>query len=317
MAPDIIAMGEPMLEFNAAEPGSLRAVRSYEVGWGGDTSNFVVAASRLGGRVGMITRLGADEFGQVFLDLWRDEGVDASQVIVEPGAHTGIYFVSRRGTAHTFTYYRKDSAASHLAGQDLSRDYIAGAKVFHTSGITQAISNSACDAVFHAIEIARAAGVLVSYDPNVRLKLWEQGRARAIILETAGMADFVFPSLEDAQFITGLQDPQAIASQLLERGPRVVALKLGGEGVLLATAEGMQRIAPVAVEVVDSTGAGDTFDGAFVVAYLHGRSYLECARFANVAAALTTTGWGAVKPIPHQKEVEALLAHNAFSESGS
>jgi 2-dehydro-3-deoxygluconokinase len=307
MTPDVVSVGEPLLEFNATEAGPLREVRNYEVGWGGDTSNFAVAVSRLGGSVGYVCRLGADDFGQIFLDLWQAEGVDTTHVILEEGASTGIYFISRRGVTHSFTYYRKDSAASHLSPEDVPEEYIAGAKVFHTSGITQAISNSACDTVFHAIEVARDAGVLVSYDPNVRLKLWGLQRARAIILETISLVDFVLPSLDDARVITGLNDPEAIASQLLERGPQAVALKLGGEGVLLATSEGLQRFEPFEVDVVDTTGAGDAFDGAFVVAYLQGRPLPECARFANAAAALTTTSWGAVTPIPRKEEVEALL----------
>lgn len=307
MIPDIVALGEPMLEFNATESGSLREVRAYQVGWGGDTSNFCVAASRLGGKVGYLTRLGADDFGKIFLDLWQAEGIDASQVVIEPDGATGIYFISRRDKSHSFTYYRKDSAASHLAVNDLPREYITGAKIFHTSGITQAISNSACDATFAAIEMARAAGVRVSYDPNVRASLWSRARARALILETIPQADFVFPSLEDGEFITGSQNPEAIAEQLLERGAKTVALKLGAAGVLLATDQQIQHIAAMPVNVVDTTGAGDTFAGAFVTAYVQGRSPIECARFANAAAALTTTGWGAVNPIPRRAQVDALL----------
>lgn len=308
MTPDVISMGEPLLEFNATGAGSFREVRNYEVGWGGDTSNFAVAVSRLGGSVGYVCRLGDDDFGQIFLDLWQAEGVDTTHVIREEGASTGIYFISRRGVAHSFTYYRNDSGASHLSPEDAPEEYIAGAKVFHTSGITQAISNSACDAVFHAIDVARDAGVLVSYDPNVRLKLWGLRHVRAVMLETIGLADFVLPSLDDGRVITGLDDPEAIASQLLEWGPQAVALKMGNEGVLLAASGGLYRFGPFEADVVDTTGAGDAFDGAFVVAYLQGRSLPECARFANAAAALTTTGWGAVTPIPQRADVEALLA---------
>ncbi len=308
MSPDIIAIGEPLLELNAMTPGSLRDVRSYEVGYGGDTSNFCVAASRLGARVGYICRLGGDEFGQIFLDLWQAEGIDTTQVVIEPEAATGIYFISRRGGSHSFTYYRKDSAASHLSSKDLDKEYIAGARLLHTSGVTQAISNSALDATFDAIDIARAAGVLVSYDPNVRLKLWSASRARATILETLSRSDFAFPSLEDARFILGDLQPEALAGKLLDRGPRAVVLKLGGEGVLLATADGMERLQTLQVEVADTTGAGDTYDAAFVVEYLRGRSLIDCARFANAAAALTTTGWGAVSPIPDRYQVETLLA---------
>jgi len=307
MPPDVVSLGEPLLELNATEAGALHEVRSFEVGWGGDTSNFAIAVSRMGGSVGYICRLGADDFGQILLDLWLAEGIDTTHVTRDKDAPTGIYFISRRGETHSFTYYRKNSAASHMTPDDVPEEYIADAKVFHTSGISQAISNSACDAVFHAIKVARDAGVLVSYDPNVRLKLWGAQRARAIILETISLADFVLPSLEDSKLITGLRDPEAIATQLLERGPRAIALKLGGEGVLLATSNEFQYLEPFEVSFVDATGAGDAFDGAFIAAHLRGSPLPECVRFANAAAALTTTGWGAVAPIPQREDVEALI----------
>jgi 2-dehydro-3-deoxygluconokinase len=304
MAPEVVSLGEPLLEFNAVEPGLLREVSSYEVGWGGDTSNFAIAVARLGGSVGYVSRIGADDFGQIFIDLWEAEGVDTRYVVRDGSAPTGIYFVSRRGETHAFTYYRQGSAASGLQPEDVPEDYIASARVLHTSGITQAISTSAADAVFHAIDVARRAGVLVSYDPNVRLSLWGLGRARAIIRETIRLADFVLPSLEDARIITGSDNPEVIAAELLALGPRAVALKLGGEGVLLATQDSTERCLPIRVDVVDTTGAGDAFDGAFIVAYLRGEPLAQCVRFANAAAALSTRGWGAVAPIPDRAAVE-------------
>ncbi|MEA4908448.1 MAG: sugar kinase [Anaerolineaceae bacterium] len=307
MTPEVIAFGEPMLEFNAVEPGSLREVHGYHAGYGGDTSNFAIAASRMGSQVGYLCRLGDDDFGRNFLDLWQSEGIDTRHVVLEKGSVTGIYFVARTGSSHSFLYYRQDSAASHFSSRDIPEQYLRSARVFHSSGISQAISNSACDAVFHAIDVARQAGVLVSYDPNLRPRLWGVRRARAIILETIGLSDFVFPSLEDAQLLTGLEDPEAIADLLLARGPQMVALKLGSGGVLLATPQG-RRVFPVQpVEVTDTTGAGDTFAGAFVSCYLQGKSLEECAQWANAAASLTTTGWGAVNPIPGLGAVKKLL----------
>jgi 2-dehydro-3-deoxygluconokinase len=296
-----------MLEFNATEPGSLREVRKYEVGWGGDTSNFVVAVSRLGGSAGYICRLGDDDFGKILLDLWKAEGIDTAHVILDRRASSGIYFISRRGEAHSFTYYRSGSAASQFSVDDVPKPYLTQAKVFHTSGITQAISESACEAVFHALAIARDAGVLTSYDPNIRLKLWDRERARSTIIKTIRMADLVLPSLEDAQIITGLDDPKQIAAELTKLGPKVVAIKLGSDGALISTRDGLQWIEPFDVEVVDTTGAGDAFAGAFIVAYLEGLDTYECGRFANATAALTCTDIGAVKPIPTREQVEDLL----------
>ena len=314
MQPEIIAIGEPMLEFNATQEGSLAEVDKFSVGYGGDTSNFAIAASRLDGRVGYVTALGDDLFGERFLSLWEAEGIDTSQVRRNPEAPTGIYFISRKDKQHYFTYYRNTSAASRMTAAHLPRDYIRQGRVLHVSGISQAISLSACDAVFAAITTAREAGVSVSYDPNLRVKLWPLERARAIIHQTAAMADLMLPSYEDAIALTGLDSPEAIAKYYLDLGPKIVVLKLGADGALLATrgengdAVAMQRLDAFSVEPVDMTGAGDTFDGAFVVNWLRGMDLNDCVRFANAAGALTTTGLGAVTPIPRRAEVEKLLS---------
>ncbi|UCG39468.1 MAG: sugar kinase [bacterium] len=314
MAPEILAIGEPMLEFNATGEGSLSEAEHFTVGWGGDTSNFCIAASRAGGSVGYITRLGLDEFGDSFMRLWQGEGIDTSRVERDPEASTGIYFISRKGTEHFFTYYRKDSAASLMTPRFLEEDYIRGSRLLHVSGISQAISTSACDTVFAAVATAREAGVTVTYDPNLRLKLWPIHRARSVIERTISMSDVVFPSMDDTRTLTGLSEPEAAARYFLEMGPKVVVIKLGGEGALLATlGDGgsrpvLKRFPPFSVDSVDMAGAGDTFDGAFVVQYLRGRPLDECVRFANAAAALTTTGYGCVSPVPTRQQVEDLMA---------
>jgi 2-dehydro-3-deoxygluconokinase len=315
MVPDIISMGEPMLEFNATEEGSLSEVGQFKVGYGGDTSNFAVAASRLGASVGYITRLGDDEFGERFLKLWQKEGIDTSQVVCDKDAPTGIYFISRKADEHFFTYFRKNSAASRMDPGNLPLDYIRQAKLFHVSGISQGISSSACDAVFASMKAAKDAGVTVSYDPNLRVKLWPLERAKAIIHQSISMADIVLPSLEDAVALTGMRDEKEIVRYYLSLGPKVVVLKLGAEGALLAvneTVDGVailksQRFLSHKVNSVDMTGAGDTFDGAFAVGYLADWSLEKCIKFANAAAAMSTTGLGAVEPIPTANEVEAFL----------
>jgi 2-dehydro-3-deoxygluconokinase len=313
MPVDIVAIGEPMLEFNATDEGSLSEVGRFVAGWGGDTSNFSIAAARLGGKVGYVTRLGHDEFGESFLRLWRQEGIDTSQVMLDPGAFTGIYFISRKEKAHFFTYLRKGSAASQMTPEHLPETYIKEAKVLHVSGISQGISASACDTIFAAIEIAKQNRVIVSYDPNFRPKLWSLGRARAVIHESMRICDLVFPSLEEARLLTGLENPEEIARFYLAMGPRAVVLKMGQDGVLLATPESpggaavIRRYPSFPVASVDMSGAGDTFDGAFVVGFLAGWPLEKCARFANAAAALTTTGLGCVSPVPRREAVEALM----------
>jgi len=157
--------------------------------------------------------------------------------------------------------------------------------------ISQAISTSACDAAFRAMEIARAAGVRISYDTNLRLRLWPASRAAAVIHAAIAMADIALPSLEDATALTGLKNPYAICDFYLRLTPLVV-LKCGAEGAILATREARHRLPAHKVAAVDATGAGDCFAGNFLARLLAGDAPLDAARYANAAAALSTTGYG-------------------------
>ena len=174
---------------------------------------------------------------------------------------------------------------------DLPRAYIAGAKMLHVSGISQAISASAADAVFAAIDIVQKAGGTVAYDTNLRLKLWPLARARAVTHEAMRQCDIALPGLDDARLLTGLSEADAIADFYLGLGAKVVALTLGRDGCLIATAHERRRIASIEVEAVDATGAGDTFDGAFLAEYLATGDAFSAGRFACVAAALSTRGF--------------------------
>ncbi len=308
MQPQIVALGEPMLEFNAETRGRLKDVSTFTRGWGGDTSNFAVAVARLGGSVGYVCKVGDDEFGKSFLEVWRREGVDTSRVIVEENGFTGIYFISiREEGAHDFTYYRRDSPASHFSIANLDPSYVAGAKLFHTSGISQAISQSSRETVFQAIEIAKRSGVLVTYDPNLRLKLWPINTARSIIMYTFELADVVFPSMEDVRILLGSVSPKAAARRILKRGPQIVVIKLGADGCLVMTRDRVVRSPGFRVAPVDTTGAGDAFDGAFAVGLLEGRTLEETAEFANAVGALTTLGKGAVAPLPRRTQVDEFI----------
>lgn len=304
---DILCIGEPLGEFNATrgEAGAFR------FGHGGDTSNCAVAAARQGARVAYAGALGDDAAGRSFRELWAREGVDDSAVSTHASAPTGLYFVDHGPRGHVFSYARAGSAASLYGPRDLPSALIARAKVVQASGISQAISASACDAVFEAFDQARAAGALTAYDTNLRLKLWPLARARAIIQAACAMADIVLPGQDDAALLTGLDDPDAIVDLYLRLGAKVVALTLGAEGSLVATPERRERLAPIRIEAIDATGAGDCYDGAFLAEYVRTGDAFAAGAYANVAAALSTQGFGAVAPLPRRAEVEARMAQEA------
>jgi 2-dehydro-3-deoxygluconokinase len=297
---DILAYGEPMVEFNQTGEG---AGRVYLQGFGGDSSNFAIAAARQGARAGYFSALGDDNHGRMLRALWDEEGVDHASVKTDADAFTAIYFVTHGVRGHEFHFYRSGSAASRLLPADVPRERIAAAKVLHLSGISLAISPGACDTGYAAIHAARDAGVKVSFDTNLRLKLWTIDRARAVMTDVMRLADICLPSYDDVLAITGIAEPDALVDHCLEVGAKIVALKLGDRGAIVADAKERHRIAPFPCTPVDATGAGDTFGGAFVARLIAGDTLHRAGRYAAAAAALSTQGYGAVEPIPRAAQV--------------
>ena len=302
--PALVGLGEPMIEFNRPRVGD---GRTWLQDFGGDTSNAIIGAARQGADAGYLTSLGRDWMGDAFLELWLTEGVDTSGVRRHPAAPTGVYFVTHSDHGHTFDFLRKGSAASLMRPADLARPYIAAARILHLSAISQAIGADALDTCAAAIEVARAAGVRVSYDTNLRLRLWDLAVARRTIEKTMARVDIALPSLDDSRQLTGIESPDAIVDYYLGMGPAVVALKMGRDGALVADRNRRIRVQGLPVTAVDATGAGDTFDGAFLACLLAGEELEAAARYANAAAALSTEGYGAVAPIPLRSAVEAAL----------
>ena len=301
---DLVALGEPLLEFNQTHAGG----DQYLQGFGGDTSNCVIAAARLGAATAYVTRLGDDAFGRKFLALWQRERVDATGVAIDAEASTGIYFVSHGGGGHEFSYLRAGSAASRMRPADLPHAVIGSTRVLHVSGISQAISASACDTVFAAIDSARKAGARISFDSNLRPKLWPVQRARAVIVATMALCDWFLPSLDEAMQLSGIDQPEAILDWCHAQGAPIVVLKMGRDGAWVSTGALREHIPGIRVDAIDATGAGDCFDGAFAARIVAGDTPPVAACYANAAAALATTGYGAVAPLPRHADVTALLA---------
>jgi 2-dehydro-3-deoxygluconokinase len=301
MTPDILCLGEPLVEFNQQRDGR------YLPGYGGDTSNAAIAAARQGAQVGYITQVGADSFGRNFLELWSAEGVDASGVAQCADANTGIYFVTHGPDGHEFSYFRAGSAASRMTPASLPAGALENCQILHVSGISQAISNSAADTVFAAIDRVKSAGGRISYDTNLRLSLWPLDRARAVIHAAVAQSDIALPGLDDASLLTGLSDPEDIVDFYLGIGAGIVALTLGADGTLVATSDERQMIPAKRVQLVDATGAGDTFDGAFLARLVAGDDPFQAACYANAAAGLAVQGYGAVAPMPREADVRAFM----------
>ena len=298
---DVVAIGEAMVEFNQQDGAH------YLAGFGGDTSNCVIAAARMGARTAYLSQVGDDVWGDELLALWRREGINTEGVRRLPGGQTGLYFVTHGAQGHRFSYRRSGSAASRMAPDTLPAGAVDQAQWLHCSGISQAISDSACDTVFAAIARARAAGTQVSYDLNFRPDLWPAARALAIAKATLAQCDVFFPSIDEVSALAGLHRPEDVIAWSHAQGVPRVALKLGALGCRVSSAEGVAHIAAHPVNPVDASGAGDCFAGALLARLAAGDALADAARAANVAAALSTQGYGAVKPLPTWAEVAAVL----------
>jgi 2-dehydro-3-deoxygluconokinase len=300
MTADILTLGEALIEFMRQPDDGDRVL--YEQGFGGDTSNTAIAAARQGTSVGYLSAVGDDLFGQALRDLWQAEGVSDAHVITRPDDPTGVYFVQPHASGRHFSYARRGSAASLYGPGDLPQDAIAGAKVLHMSGLSQAISATMRAAVLRAAKIARQNGTLVSFDINLRLNLWSLEEAKAAAADILPLADIVFPSDDEAEKLTGLTDPDAILDHYLGHGARIVVLKRGARGVMIATPDARHTIPPAPATPVDSTGAGDSYAGAFLAYYVETGDIERAGHLAAKVAAGTVSGLGAIAPIPRRDQ---------------
>jgi 2-dehydro-3-deoxygluconokinase len=302
---DIVALGEAMVEFNQAKDQQPNEPPLYLQGFGGDTSNAAIAAARAGAQVAYLTRIGTDRWGDRLMALWRSENVDTGAVLRDASATTGMYFVSHDAQGHHFSYARAGSAASRMQTADVSawQSHIAASRWLHLSGISLAISASACDTAFAAMQLARAADTRVALDSNLRLSLWPLARAQACITHAIGLCDLFLPSLEDITALTGLTEPQTIIDWSHAHGAQQVVLKLGADGALASDGQTQRRVPGLAVQAVDATGAGDCFAGNLLARLTQGDDLWTAAAYANAAAALSVQGYGAVPPLPRPDAV--------------
>lgn len=307
--PDVVTLGETMVMFSPGGQGPLRYINEFHKRLAGSESNVAIGLCRLGHTAGWISRLGQDEFGQYILKELRGEGVDVSQVKIDEQAPTGIMFKEiRSGYETRVSYYRKGSAASQMNKEDLDQEYIGKAKILHITGITPALSPTCRDTVYRAIEIAKSYGILISFDPNIRLKLWSIDQARKILIEIIPKCDIVLPGLDEAELLLGTSGVEDSIDRLLQLGVKKIAVKVGAEGCWVADANEKCQISGFNPgQIIDPIGAGDAFAAGFLSGILENKSLLECAVMANAMGALAVTTSGDYEGLPTRKELNDFL----------
>lgn len=311
---DVITFGEALIIFSPAENGPLRFVNNFSKSIGGAEANVAIALSRLGNKVGWISRLGDDEFGRYVKYALQGDGVDLSQITLDSELPTGLLFKEKYHSSNpTVYYYRKGAAITNFNQAMLDENYIKQAKIMHVTGIFPALADGCREATFHALKLARENGVTVSFDPNLRLKLWDRETARQTLLEMAKYADIVLPGIDEAEFLFGTTNPTDAIAKFHDLGAKIVALKLGKDGCMVSDGNNSVTVTGYhAHNFIDSVGAGDGFAAGFLTGYLGGKSLMECGQFANGVGAMATLVRGDSEGYPSMKQLLEFIGHSTL-----
>jgi sugar/nucleoside kinase (ribokinase family) len=304
---DVVTVGEAMVQFAALQPGPLDDAQTFVRTTAGAELNVAIGLARLALRVGYFSRLGTDTFGRCITAALDREGVDRSQVGIDPEHPTGFMLKSRTddGSDPQTQYFRRGSAASRLGPADLPRAWCAAARHLHLTGIFVAVSATTRELVFEMAADARAAGRTVSFDPNLRPALWRsQAEMVDCLNRLAGLADWVLPGLAEGRLLTGRDTPQGIADFYLARGASAVVVKLGPAGAWYAGPDGQGLVPGVRVErVVDTVGAGDGFAVGVLSGLLEGLGLAEATARGNQIGARVVQFPGDCDGLPTRREL--------------
>ena len=309
-----------MALFAAMEPGPLSAVANYKRITAGAELNVATGLARLGLHVGYISRLGNDSFGRFLRDEMLREGIDCRHVKTDEEHPTGFMMKTRSddGSDPQVEYYRRGSAASRLSLDDMP-DVKAPARFaarhLHLTGITPALSASTRELVFTLARQARVAGASISFDPNLRPRLWPSQSEmveclNALAAQTAGT---VLPGLAEGQLLTGCNSAQGIADFYLELGAQQVVVKLGAQGAYYADRHGNHGTvaAPKVVQVVDTVGAGDGFAAGVISGLIEGLSLQNAVARGNLIGARVVQFPGDSDGLPTRQQLSICLGPTA------
>jgi 2-dehydro-3-deoxygluconokinase len=308
--PEFVTLGETLVLLSPEQNGPLRYVDRFVKRIAGAESNTAIALSRLGHSCGWISRVGDDEFGQYILREVRAEGVDVSEVRTDLSAPTGLMFKQiSAGSETKVYYYRKGSAASLMSPGDIAPEYIGGAKILHITGITPALGGRCLETVLHAVNIAKEKGTLISFDPNIRLKLWSLSEAAGTLKKILPYTDIFLSGAGEGSAILGESSKEKMADRLLEMGVKTAAFKMGALGCWVADAQTRRMIGPEkAGACVDPVGAGDAFNAGFLAGVLEGKNIETCGKMGNVMGAFAVTSSGDTEGLPDRKVFDKYMS---------
>lgn len=307
--PQVMTLGETMAAFTPGGSGPLRYVPDYRMRIAGAESNTAIGLCKLGCSAGWFSRLGDDEFGHYVFNSIRAEGVDVSNCIFDRERRTGIMFKETGADETKVYYYRENSAASRLSPADLPADALREARILHLTGITPVLSPGCRETVLAALSLAEQSGALISFDPNIRKKLWGGSDYTKLLRELTLRAQIVFLGLDEAQTLFGLRDPELIFERLFTDGKAAyAAIKNGKHGAWVADAQRRLKLEPFPCNCVEPVGAGDAFNAGFLAGLLQGRDLAACGQMGAIAGGLATTTPGDIEGYPSKEKMDMILS---------
>ncbi|ERL08473.1 PfkB family carbohydrate kinase [Olsenella profusa] len=313
----VTALGELLIDFTDAGT-SAAGQKLFERNPGGAPANVLVALERLGMSTAFIGKVGQDMHGEFLRATLVANDVNCDGLVMDPNHFTTLAFVAlTEDGERTFSFARKPGADTQLTPEELNRDVIEDSRVFHVGSLSLT-DEPARSATVAALDMAKAAGAVMSYDPNYRDTLWTSPAAASEQMRSiVHYMDLVKISTEECELLTGRADPEGATAELLRQGVSVACVTLDAEGALVATREGTATVPSFRVDAVDTTGAGDSFWGGFLCAFVDGKlepsdvtleDAKDLARFGNAVASLCVRQRGAIPAMPTLAEVEKVLS---------
>lgn len=313
---DVVAIGELLIDFTD-HGRSENGMRLFEQNAGGAPANVLAALARLGHRTAFIGKIGMDGPGDFLRESLDGNGINTEGLVSDPNAFTTLAFVALGpGGERQFSFARKPGADTLLTKDELRLDIAVAGRILHFGSLSLT-SEPMRSTTFAAIAAAKAHGRVISYDPNYRPLLWSSPEAAAEqMIAGARTADLIKVSDEEIKLLTGTSDLSEASKRLLELGPTVAVITLGKAGAMVVTREGHVTVPVFPGDVVDTTGAGDSFWGGFLSAMLErgltpetidqSVSY-DLARVGNAVATCCVGRRGGIPAMPSRDEVKHLL----------
>lgn len=307
---DVVALGEILIDMTYAGK-SEGGQTLFEQNPGGAPANVLSAVKRLGGVAALIGKIGKDMHGDFLRETLESENICTDALISDDSVFTTLAFVNinEKGD-RSFSFARKPGADTCLTKEEVKTELIKNSKIFHVGSLSLT-DEPAKGATLFALEEAKKAGCIISYDPNYRAPLWSSKEAAIEGMRSVlKMVDIIKISDEETALLTGFESPEEASKALVDLGIKTVIVTKGAEGAIIRTKEGIVTSNALDVKAVDTTGAGDAFMGAFLWNVANfGSSEIplekvqEFADFSNKVAGFCVQRRGAIKAMPHLNEI--------------